>query len=139
MNDSTTDWTGLREFKSVLLTQSFVLSWELNSDSLLLDLDLCLSKEHPFYEKPRPSERKCIRPAIIEFSSCSSVSVNAASRNAARIGDVVQSLAAGSIDGFRRTGEGIYEVSGSFGTVHVFAERPILRIKATGQDSQPVT
>jgi hypothetical protein len=138
MNGSTTDWTGLREFKSVLLTQSFVLSWAFNSDSLLLDLDLCLSQEHPFYEKPRPSEKKCIRPAIIEFPSCSSVSVNTASQNSARIGDVVQSLGAGSIEGFRRTGEGIYEISGSFGTIHVFAERPILRIKATGQDAQPV-
>lgn len=139
MNDDTTDWTGLREFKSVLLTQSFVLSWVLNSDSLLLDLDLCLSPEHPFYEKPRPSEKKCIRPAVIEFPSCSSVSVNTASRNTARIGDVVQSLGAGAIDGFRRTGEGIYEVNGSFGTIQISAERPILRIKAAGQDSQPVT
>jgi len=139
MNDNTTEWTGLQEFKSVLLTQSFVLSWVLDSDSLLLDLDLCLSREHPFYEKPRPSEKKCIRPATIEFPSCSSVSVNSTSRNTAKIGDVVQSLGAGSIDGFRRTGEGIYEVSGSFGTIQVFAERPILRIKAAGQDSQPAT
>jgi hypothetical protein len=111
----------------------------LRSDSLLLDLDLCLSEDHPFYEKPRPSEKKCIRPAIIEFPSCSSVSVNTASRSTARIGDVVQSLGTGSIEGFRRTGEGIYEVSGSFGVIQVCAERPILMIKATGPDTQPVT
>ena len=135
MNENTTDWTGLREFKSVLLDQSFILTWALESDSLLLDLDLCLSQEHPFYEKPRPSEKKCIRPAIIEFPACSSVSVNTAARDTPKLGDIVRSLGAGAIAEFRRTGEGIYEVSGSFGAVQIFAERPILRIKATGQDN----
>ncbi len=137
MSGNTTDWTELREFKAILLRQSFVLSWELESDSLLLDFDLCLSQEHPFYEKPRPSEKKCIRPAIIEFPSCSGVSTDAPSRNTKKIGEIVQSLGAGSISGFRRTGEGIYEIDGSFGVVQIFAERPILRIKAAGHDSQP--
>jgi len=55
MTDDTTDWTDLREFKSVDLTQSFVLSWSTESESLLVDVDLFLCPDHTFFEKPRPA------------------------------------------------------------------------------------
>lgn len=64
---SPTDWRKLREFSAVDLTQSFILSWHVEPETLLIDIDVYLTDEHPFYEKPRPAEKTCIRPAIIEF------------------------------------------------------------------------
>jgi len=60
-----TDWRMLREFAGVDLSRSFVLIWELASETLMIDVDLFLTPEHPFYEKPRPAEKVCIRPAVI--------------------------------------------------------------------------
>lgn len=132
MPEETTDWIDLREFKAVLLTESYVLSWAFESGSMLIDIDLCLSAEHPFYETLRPAETKCIRQAIIEFPACSSATVNAVSRNAASIVESLQTTGGGLISGLRRTGEGRYELSGKFGVVDIYAERPILRITSEG-------
>ena len=56
MSDEVTNWTELREFAAVDLEQSFVVAWDTEGESLLIDLDLCLRPEHVFYEEPRPSE-----------------------------------------------------------------------------------
>ena len=68
--DGATDWRKLREFVAVDLTRSFVLSCDVESETLLIDSDLYLTTAHPFYEKPRPSEKACIRSAVIEFPYC---------------------------------------------------------------------
>ena len=58
MNDSleATDWRMLREFAAVDLTQSYVLSWHMESETLFVDVDLFLTPEHPFFEEPRPAD-----------------------------------------------------------------------------------
>jgi len=118
----------LREFAAVDLTRSFVLSWELASETLLIDIDLYLMPDHPFYEKPRPAEKVCIRPAVIEFPLCDRIEVHdiaVSSKPAA----IVDKLGHGVIKGFRRLADGRYEISGEFGVVLVDAERPIMRLK----------
>ncbi len=127
--DDTTDWRQLREFADVDLTQSYVLSWYLESDSLFVDIDLFLMPEHPFYEKPRPAERVCIRPAYIEFPFCEALAADGA--DDAEIVDVAASLGSGAISGFRRVADARYEFTGEFGTVVVHAERPLLRLKGS--------
>lgn len=129
MSDDVTDWTELREFRAVDLTRSFVLSWHLHGDALLLDLDVCLTEAHAFYEPPRPSEDACIRPAVLEFPHC--VRLGAAGREAGdgEIGGLASRLGHGRIDGLQRTGDGEYRIDGRFGIVVVHAERPILRLK----------
>ena len=117
------DWRELREFAAVDLTRSFVLSWAFQSDTLLIDVDLYLEPDHAFYEKPRPAEGVCIRPAVIEFPHC------------ARIGSDgetdanVSGLPPGRIEGLRCVKDGCYEITGVFGFVRIEAERPILRLK----------
>ena len=128
MSEDTTDWTELREFNSVSLTESFVLSWAFEGDSLLVDLDLCLPPSHPLYEAPRPSEKICVRPATIEFPNCSGVSGDDRQDDPTGGESVIRQVAVGKIIGFRRTGECVYEMTGTFGTVKIRAERPILRI-----------
>ena len=39
MSDNVTNWTELREFSAVDLEQSFVVGWEAEGESLLIDLD----------------------------------------------------------------------------------------------------
>jgi hypothetical protein len=122
-----TDWRRLREFFAVDLDQSFILSWHVESETLLIDIDLHLTTEHPFYEKPRPAETACIRPAIIEFPYCESLTVGDDASNS--IAEAAESLGHGAIKGLRRHEDGQYEISGDFGSVFIAAERPLLRLK----------
>ena len=122
-----TDWRELREFSAVDLDQSFVLSWHVESETLMVDIDVHLTAEHPFYEKPRPAEKVCIRPAIIEFPLCEEISVGDGEPGS--VGQVAEALGHGAIEGLRRHEDGRYEIEGDFGTVFVAAERPLLRLK----------
>jgi hypothetical protein len=131
MADDVTNWTELREFKAVDLSKSFVLSWDTDSESLLIDLDLFLCPDHAFYEKPRPAEKACFRPAFLEFPYCSAITFGIDSENDQSIADVAATLGLGLIRGLRRIGEGRYEITGEFGKVVIDAERPLLRLKGS--------
>jgi hypothetical protein len=126
--EGATDWRKLREFAAIDLTRSFVLAFRVESGTLLVDVDLFLTPEHPFYEKPRPSQKDCIRPAVIEFPYCESITSGGIvddedlATAAGRVGH-------GGITGFSRLPDGQYEICGKFGKVLIDAERPILRLK----------
>jgi hypothetical protein len=129
MTDDVTDWRELREFKAVDLTKSFVLSWDTESGSLLIDVDLFLCPDHAFYEEPRPAEKACFRPAFLEFPNCSRIICSADTEITQSLPEIVATLGRGPIEGFRRIGEGRYEIRGEFGQVEIDAERPLLRLK----------
>lgn len=128
MSEDVTSWTALREFKHTDLAQSFILSWELASDLLQIDVDLCLCPDHPFYEVPRPAEKACFRAAHIEFPHCSRLMLSPEDRDLP-LEEAIRALGGGRISDLRRTGEGVYEISGEFGQVVIFAERPMVRLK----------
>lgn len=115
-------WTDLREFAGVDLESSYVLSWSKEGETLLLDVDLQLKPEHAFYERPRPSQKACIRAALIEFPYCDSVRLGA-------IETSTQDLSLGRISGLDLVDDGEYELRGEFGTVLIRSERPLLRLK----------
>ena len=127
-DDGTTDWSQLREFAAVDLTRSFALSWDLHSNILMIDTDLHLLPEHPFYEEPRPAEKVCIRPAVIEFPLCDAIEADGVSAGT-EWAEAVGQLEPGAIQGFRRLADGRYEIRGEFGVVCIDAERPIVRLK----------
>ncbi len=129
MADDGTDWRDLREFKAVDLSKSFVLSWDTESESLMIDLDLYLCPDHAFYEKPRPAEKACFRAALLEFPYCSAIRSGADTGYSPSVGDTAEALRLGAIEGLRRVGEGRYELMGEFGLVGIEAERPVLRLK----------
>ena len=129
MTDDVTDWTELREFNAVDLTASFVLSWNTESESLLIDLDLFLCPDHAFYEEPRPAEKACFRPALLEFPYCDGIKSDGIPDDHKSVSDAAEALAHGAISGLRRIGNGVYEITGEFGRVEINAERPILRLK----------
>lgn len=124
---NTTEWRQLREFADVDLTQSYVLSWHFESDTLLIDIDLYLTPQHPFYEKPRPAEKVCIRPATIEFPCCEALGADGGAD--AELIDIAGNLGLGAISGLRRLADARYEITGEFGTVFIDAERPLLKLK----------
>ncbi|MBT8089040.1 MAG: hypothetical protein KJO01_02405 [Gammaproteobacteria bacterium] len=121
------DWRKLREFAAVDLTRSFVLSWHVEGDILIIDIDIYLMPEHPFYENPRPAEKVCIRPASIEFPFCESLRPHG--RSGGELVDIASNLGHGALTDLRRLSDAHYEISGEFGTVFVDAERPLLRLK----------
>ncbi len=129
MTDDVTDWRELREFNAVDMSKSFVLSWETDSESLLIDLDVFLCPDHAFYEKPRPAEKACFRPATLEFPYCSDIASGADMDIVRSVPDQAATLGHGASEGLRRIGEGCYEISGEFGQVKIDAERPLLRLK----------
>ncbi len=49
MSDDETNWTEFREFATVDLEQSFVVAWDTDGGSLMIDLDVVLRPEHAFY------------------------------------------------------------------------------------------
>ncbi len=129
MADKSTNWTELREFRAVDLSESFVLSWSVNSGSLQIDLDLFLCPEHAFYERPRPKERACYRPAVLEFPYCSRIGSTTSRGSAESVSAIAAKLMAGKISGLRLVDDGHYEITGAFGKLEIHAERPILRLR----------
>jgi hypothetical protein len=125
--DDIIEWRQLREFAAVDLTRSFVLSWHVEAGALIIDIDLYLTPEHPFYEKPRPAEKVCIRPACIEFPFCESLRSDGGSEG--ELADIASDFGHGALTDLRRLSDDHYEISGEFGTVFVDAERPLLRLK----------
>lgn len=124
---TTVSWRRLREFADVDLTQSFVLSWHMDGEMLVVDIDLFLEPGHPFYEKPRPAEKVCIRPASIEFPYCDEL--QSTQSGSGEVAEISGKLGLGAISDLVVTEDGRYAISGEFGTVSVVAERPILRLK----------
>ena len=123
----TIGWQKLREFADADLAKSFVLSWHVEGDTLVIDIDLCVQPGHPFYEKPRPAEKRCIRPAWIEFPVCDAIHTGA--DNHAEVVEVAGLLEHGAITDLVVLDDGQYAMSGEFGTVFISAERPVLRLK----------
>lgn len=122
------DWRKLREFAGVDVGRSFVLSWGWHRGTLSIDVDLFLTSDHPFYEKPRPREKVCIRPAIIDFPYCEAIAADG-KKLEPPLANAITRLRIGAITGLVREPDGPYELRGDFGTVRIDAERPILRLR----------
>jgi len=126
-DSETVGWQQLREFADVDLSKSFVLSWRVELETLVIDVDLYLEPGHPFFEKPRPAEKVCIRPAWIEFPVCEGLYLDAGEGGEAV--EIAGVLGHGAISDLMVLDDGRYAISGEFGTVFINAERPILRLK----------
>lgn len=123
-----THWQRLLEFAGIGLDESYVLSWHAEEESLFIDVDALLLEEHPFYERPRPAEKKCIRPAIIEFPFCEKLETTTQSNG--KLKDVVKTLSLGAISDLYRLEDGRYRIEGAFGCTTITAERPILKLES---------
>ena len=125
-HEDATSWRDLREFRGIDLAESYVLGWAFDRGSLLVDLDILLVPEHPFYERPRPAEKVCIRGATLEFPHCEAV--RHGERGAIDSADGLAALGTGKLANLRVYAEGVYEIEGRFGRITLEAERPVLML-----------
>ena len=125
--EHTNDWRELREFSGVDLENSYVLSWSVTVGTLVIDVDVCLDAQHPFYEPPRPSETSCIRAGVLEFPYCTSLRAENGRASSTDPNVVAGTLRHGKITGLTRIGDGRYDLRGAFGRVCIEGERPLLR------------
>ena len=125
-HEDATSWRELREFRGVDLAGSYVLGWTFDRGSLLVDLDILLLPEHPFYERPRPAEKVGSRGATLEFPHCESI--RHSGRGAVDIADSLAVLGTGKLANLRVYAEGVYEIEGRFGRITLEAERPVLML-----------
>ena len=121
-------WQQFREFGAIDLTRSFVIAWAVENEALVLDIDLLLLENHPFYETPRPAEKVCIRPATIEFPWCYGLEADGL-ESGSTIEETSGLLKIGRIDDLQLVTDGQYALSGEFGNVAIRSERPVLRLK----------
>ena len=126
-DDTGVGWRQLREFAGVDLERSYVLSWHEEGDTLVIDVDLYLQPEQPFFEPPRPAEKACIRAAAIEFPHCEDLRVTR--DDVTQAVELVSKIGMGGMTDLRVVQDHHYAISGEFGTVSLVAERPILRLK----------
>lgn len=121
------DWRQLREFTDIDLDESYVLSWSCGQADLVLDVDLCLGFDHPFYEKPRPAEKGCYRAAHIIFPEYSMVAF-IGDEDESEIVEDLESLPSGKISGLTRDDIGRYELHGKFGSLRIASKRLMVRL-----------
>ncbi|MBT8099098.1 MAG: hypothetical protein KJO82_05080, partial [Gammaproteobacteria bacterium] len=79
---------------------------------------------------PRPAEKVCIRPAVIEFPVCESITCDRISGGGNPVAATAE-IGLGAISDFHRRNDGHYVIAGEFGEVSIDAERPVLRLKHT--------
>lgn len=60
-------------FDGVLTTDSFILGWHREGDRLIFVLEASLWPGHPDYERPRPDEWTCYKPARLVFEGVHSI------------------------------------------------------------------
>ncbi len=126
-----TDWRQLREFRGVDMEGSYVVGWRHEAGLLSIDMDILLTPDHPFYETPRPSQKGCIRAAVIEFPYCRSISRADDKDRPLESEAAVATLEHGAVQSFCVYDDGVYEITGVFGHVVVEAERPVMRLTDT--------
>lgn len=57
---------------SIFLEDGYVLAIHENINSLVFDLEVVLTKEHPSYDGPKHGEQYCYRRALLSFLHVSS-------------------------------------------------------------------
>ena len=126
MNGQSDSQEGIDALDGIGISESYVLSWSSETESLLVDADLLLTRDHPAYEEPRPSEKQCYRPAWLEFPWCTGVQASGRTGSAA---EMAATLGSGKIRELRGAGDGNWELTGEFGSVIIRAEAPMVRLK----------
>ena len=67
-SDETIEWRQLREFAAVDLTRSFVLSWHIESGTLIIDIDLYLMPRTSVLREAAAGRKGLYSPGIHRVS-----------------------------------------------------------------------
>lgn len=112
------NWTQLEIFKGIDLNDSFVLNWRNEKDLLSFELEASIWPDSEYYSKPKQNEYTCYRRATLEFIGVSKVSGLKPKKSVPSSTDPDGTVDYGNIDELN-IGEGIFTLSGDFGTVSI--------------------
>ncbi len=130
------NWTQLREFDGVDLSESYVLGWQLAPAELVFQLDvaLTLTPEHRLYASPRAGERTCWVRGALHFAEPSFVQGLREPSIVPGATDATGARDYGNIDGLSwADGEG--HVFGEFGDVTFHSSPPYITFSDDGTRS----
>lgn len=112
------DYTDLKIFKGIDLSDSFVLYWELLDDRLSFDLEASIWPDSAYYSKPDKDEFTCYKRARLDILNIKSIQGLKEMKQVAYSTDLSGEKDYGNIDSFTVDGEDIF-LEGDFGEVIV--------------------
>jgi hypothetical protein len=128
------DWTQLREFDGVDLSESYVLGWQLTPAGLAFELDVALTPDHPSYRPPRADERMCWVRGWLRFPAAASVQGLQDQSSVVGATDATGARDYGNIDALSWA-DGQAHVVGEFGDVTLHSSRPYVTFSEHGTPS----
>lgn len=122
------DWTEISAFNQLDLSESFILSWTMESGDLLFEADFVLAVDHPEYRNPPPDEWACFRRGTLTFPNVRSVTGLPSRANVRPAIDATGEIDYGHFDSLIEKAPGIFELSGDFGVARLECGQPTVRI-----------
>ena len=124
------NWTELEIFEGIDINDSFVLSWRVNGNELVFEIEASIWPKSIYYEKPIKSEYTCYKPAIIKFSNIQDIKGLKEMSQVSPLTDSLGEKDYDSIDTLEITNEGFF-LEGSFGSVSLLGGDMSFEVKET--------
>lgn len=128
------DWTQLKEFDAVDLSESYVLGWHQTPTEVVFELDVALTPEHRLYVAPRSGERTCWVRGALHFPEASIVHGLLEQRSVVGATDATGARDYGNIDQLSWA-DGQARIVGEFGDVTLRSARPHITFSEHGAPS----
>ena len=103
--------------KGIDLTDSFVLSWRTEDDSLIFNVEFSLWPESEFYTPPKPNQYTCYRKSSLIFTNVSQLNGLKSMKETQSTTDPDGTIDYGNIDEFTSNSDNNVWMSGDFGEV----------------------
>ncbi len=117
-------------FKGIDLNDSFVLSWHQGENELTFGLEASIWPESRYYEKPKPNEYTCYKPAILLFKNFKELNGLLELNQVKVVTDASGEKDYGNIDNLEENNNG-FLVEGDFGSVSITGGEISFEIKNT--------
>lgn len=116
------DWTELEKFRGIDLTDSFVLGWRHEGQSVIFDLEASIWPESEHYLSPKPDEYTCYRRATLSFKNVFECTGLLPMSSAPNSTDATGEVDFGNIDSLQILSNG-FSLEGDFGAVNIKGDK----------------
>ena len=124
------NWEEMEIFKGIDLNDSFVLSWQGESNEITFELEASIWPESKYYEKPKENEHTCYKPATLSFKNIKKSNGLLEINQVKATTDAAGEIDYGNIDNLEKTKQG-FLVEGEFGSVSIIGGEISFEIKKT--------
>ena len=118
------DWTDIRVFDGLDLSNSYVLSWDCSQNEVRFEVEFVLTSEHSDYIPPKPGEWACYRAGRLHFREVESLSGLLEMSKVKPSTDAAGERDFGNIDALIEERLGHYRIEGDFGEVSMKSVEP---------------